>query len=77
MMDSLDDIINAYFCDGFEYSEILAFLERDGYDISLSTLQRRLRSLGLKRRNIVTDHDLLQEKVSNLHTDSGSYLGKY
>ena len=43
MMDSLDDIINAYFCDGFEYSEILAFLERDGYDITLSALQRRLR----------------------------------
>ena len=37
---------------GFEYDTIVSFLERfHGIHISLSTLKRRLRDYGLKRRN--------------------------
>ena len=51
------EAISYYFNSGYEYNEILSFLERyHGLTMSYSTLLRRLRQLGLRRRcNRATD----------------------
>ena len=46
-----NQIIQQYFWDGFSYCCIVKLLhEYHGLDISISTLRRRLRDLGLARR---------------------------
>ena len=50
---SMDEncLIESYFWDGFKYHAILRFLnEYHGINMSYSTLRRRLRDLGLARR---------------------------
>ena len=48
---SLDELIILYFRLNLSYSLIVSFLSVcHGFDISLSTLKRRLRALGLYRR---------------------------
>ena len=59
-VDSQKNIIETYFLAGFVYDTIVTFLERfHGIHISLSTLKRRLRDYGFKRRNSA---DLNQKK---------------
>ena len=49
----MDEILKDYFVKGFLYQKILQLLEKfDGINISMRTLQQRLHSLGLKRKNI-------------------------
>jgi len=63
-VDSQKNIIETYFLAGFEYDTIITFLERvHDIHISLSTLKRRLRDYGLKRRNSA---DLNQNEVRNI-----------
>ena len=63
-VDSLKNIIETYFLAGFEYDTIVSFLEKfHGIHISLSTLKRRLRDCGLKRRNST---DLNQNEVRKI-----------
>lgn len=51
-VDSHKNIIESYFLADFEYDTIVSFLEKfHSIHISLSTLKRRLRDCGLKRRN--------------------------
>ena len=51
-VDSLKNIIETYFLAGFEYDTNVGFVEKfHSIHISLSTLKRRLRDCGLKRRN--------------------------
>lgn len=52
------ELISQYFKQGYNNSEILEFLKIHGVTISLSTLKRRLRSLGLSRRDTTSDHEL-------------------
>ena len=49
---SMEELIQMYFFKGFGYEEIRLFLERNhDVSVSLSTLKRRIKQLGLKRRN--------------------------
>ena len=63
-VDSQKNIIETYFLAGFEYDTIVSFLERfHDIHISLSTLKRRLRDYGLKKRNSA---DLNQNEVRRI-----------
>ena len=44
------DLISSYFKQGYTNLEMLEFLKLHGITISISTLKRRLRTLGLSRR---------------------------
>ena len=55
--DSLE-LVSQYFKQGYNNLEILEFLKLHGTNISLSTLKRRLTSLGLSRKNFVSDDEL-------------------
>ena len=49
-----EEILTSYFYAGFTYTEILEFLNvYHGHQISLSTLKRRFKALGLHRRPLV------------------------
>lgn len=49
-----ETIIKYYFQRGFSYEEIIHFLaKRHDHEISYSTLLRRLKTYGLKRRNFL------------------------
>ena len=59
-----EELIRYYFNRGFTYVEICLFLSKNhGIDISQSTLKRRLKSLGLRRRNSEYDLPLLRDAV--------------
>ena len=55
--DSLE-LVYQYSKQGYNNLEILEFLKLHGANISLSTLKRRLTSLGLSRKSFVSDDEL-------------------
>lgn len=73
------DVIRDYFVKGFSYSEIIGLLKHvHGIEISLSTLKRRLRQHGLKRRAVEGNRNSNQEIVQAIQQEmngSGSILG--
>lgn len=50
-----DQWIEHYFQEGYKYSEILNFLAKRGFDLSMSTLKRILKTKNLKRKYIEED----------------------
>ena len=54
--------IGHYFHLGYPYQAIVSLLRKDGVSISLSTLKRRLKELGLSRRG----QDIDEEQLTNL-----------
>ena len=71
-----NDLISDYFHSGFTYLEICEFLKLYGISISLSTLKKRLKGLGLTRKdtNFIEDEELkvaIEEEISG----SGCFLG--
>ncbi|XP_028390702.1 uncharacterized protein LOC114515612 [Dendronephthya gigantea] len=56
------ELITSYFQQGFTNHEILEFLKLHGIEFSLSTLKRRLRILGLRRR-VPAEEQLTQEEI--------------
>jgi hypothetical protein len=57
------EAIESYFLAGYEYETILCFLSKyHGINHSMSTLKRRLREYGLKRKNAVDidDNDIVE-----------------
>ena len=75
----LEEILTSYFYAGFTYSEILEFLNvYHGHQISLSTLQRRFKALGLHRRPLVPWRATVEEVNSAVQKEldvSGANLG--
>ena len=66
MADPLDikEIIEYYFHCGYENKIILEFLAiHHGINISLSTLKRRLREYGLRRRNLELDEQMIRNLI--------------
>ena len=72
-----DELIKYYFFKGYEYTDILRFLA-DFHDIrmSKSTLQRRLKSYGVSRRNAQYDIDAAVNEIRAL-LDGSECLGGY
>ena len=69
-------LIRDYFHLGYENEVILQFLvDYHGIKMSLSTLKRRLRDYGLKRRGNEVDVDQLRDIIRNEISGSGQALG--
>ena len=68
------ELISQYFKQGYNNLEILEFLKIHGVTISLSTLKRRLRSLGLSRRDTASDHEL-NDAIEKELGKSGCFVG--
>ena len=75
----MDALIKQYVGNGFTYLEIVELLKRrHKYSISLSTLKRRLRHLGIKRRALKNVRSPLRDieiAVRNEFSSSGSDIG--
>ncbi len=53
---SVNEIVRSYFVDGYPYNIILCFLSiLHGITMSLRTLKRKLKKLGLRKRGIYSD----------------------
>ena len=60
----IKEIIEYYFHCGYENKIILEFLAiHHGINISLSTLKRRLREYGLRRRNLELDEQMIRNLI--------------
>ena len=74
-----DSLIEYYFHEECSNIEILAFLNlKHNINISLSTVKRRLRSLGLRRRvpRGYLNNEYVREEVGRQLVGSGQNLGK-
>ena len=56
-------LISDYFHRGYPYGEIVGLLSAAGVQISVRTLKRRLRSLGLKRKGQIVDEQHLRDVI--------------
>ena len=71
-----EGLIHYYFFRGFEYEEILMFLEKH-HDVKMSirTLKRRIKSYGLRRRQPDYDLDSVHAAIQDLIDGPGSMQG--
>ena len=61
---SEEEIIRYYFLKGFQYKEILNFIRKyHGKQISMSTLKRRIKHFGLRRKNSHYDMDVVRDAI--------------
>ncbi|MEQ2158117.1 hypothetical protein GOODEAATRI_008941 [Goodea atripinnis] len=73
---SADDLIMKYFTEGHSYEVIRDFLAaKHNISVSLSTLKRRLQSVGLTRRTKYTPIVTVQAAISDELKGSGQLLG--
>ena len=68
------ELISIYFRQGYSNLEILQFLKLHGVTISLSTLKRRLTSLGLSRKTNISD-DEMRSAIEKELGKSGCFVG--
>lgn len=73
-IDDYIDLLSKYFKQGYNNHEILEFLKLHGVIASLSTLKRRLKSLGLPRRIAISDNEL-RKAIEEKHGKSGCFVG--
>ena len=69
------ELVSSYFRQGFNNLEILEFLKLHGITLSLSTLKRRLQTLGLSRRATNVSDDELKEAIQRELSGSGCSVG--
>ena len=69
------ELVSSYFRQGFNNLEILEFLKLHGITLSLSTLKRRLQTLGLSRRATNVSDDELKEAIQRELSGSGCFVG--
>ena len=69
------ELVSSYFRQGFNNLEILEFLNLHGITVSLSTLKRRLQTLGLSRRAANVSVDELKEAIQRELGGSGCFVG--
>jgi len=75
-MGSEEDLVKFYHSKGYTYEVILQFLRKyHGVLLSLSSLKRRLRDFGLRKREILGDEDRIREIVRRELQGPGSLLG--
>jgi len=71
-----EEIIRYYFFRGFSYEEIRMFLQRKhAIEISISTLKRRIKSYGLRRKQVDYDIAQVREAIVSIGNGHGSLLG--
>ena len=74
--DTVDDLIRKYLFKGFRYREICLFLERNHEGVvSITTLKRRAKQLGLRRRLPCYDIDATMRAITQVLDGPNSNLG--
>lgn len=68
-------LISDYFDRGYPYGAIVGLLIAAGVQMSVRTLKRRLRSLGLKRKGQIVDEQHLRNVISNEIEGAGQLSG--
>ena len=74
-MMSEEELIKQYFYDGYTYKEMVNFLEIHEIKLSERHLQRKLKILGLKRKNIIEDEEIICRIIVHELTGSGRCMG--
>lgn len=75
---SEEELISNYFKQGYSNKEIMEFLKLHGVVLSLSTLKRKLKNLGLRRRFNQEDRvpdDILKAYIERELAGSGCFVG--
>ncbi|CAB3979164.1 Hypothetical predicted protein [Paramuricea clavata] len=71
-----EDIVRYYFFKGFTYEEIRMFLQRNhGLEISITTLKRRIKAYGLRRREPDYDVNEIRAAIEDIVDGYGSTQG--
>ena len=74
--EKIDHVIRTYFFKGFTYREICMFLERHHeYFVSMTTLKRKVKKLGLHRRMRCFDIDAIRGTITELLDGPNNNLG--
>ena len=74
--EKIDHVIRTYFFKGFTYREICMFLERHHeYFVSMTTLKRKVKKLGLRRRMPCFDIDAIRGTITELLDGPNNNLG--
>ena len=68
-------LISDYFHRGYPYGAIVGLLSAAGVQISVRTLKRRLRSLGLKRKRQIVDEQHLRDVIRDEIEGAGQLSG--
>lgn len=71
----VEDLISGYFNLGFQHQEIVDHLKKDGVQISLKTVKRKLKTLNLWRRRDYSDIHEVRNFISQQLKTSGKLLG--
>ena len=75
---SEDELISSYFFQGYTNTEIVEFLKLHGISMSLSTVKRRLRTVGLYRRKqgaLSLSNEDLKKAIEIELGGSGCFVG--
>ena len=75
LRDDQLELISSYFKQGYSNLEILEFLKLHDITMSISTLKRRLRTLGLSRRPMNIPLDELKGIIERELGGSGCFVG--
>lgn len=71
-----EDIVRYYFFKGFTYEEIRMFLQKNhGLEISITTLKRRIKAYGLRRREPDYDVNEIRAAIEDIVDGYGSTQG--
>ena len=73
--ESVDDIITEYFYRGYPYDAIVGLLEKGGIYMHLRTLKRKLKELGLKRKETHQDEATVRRLIEQEMQGAGSLAG--
>eukprot|EP00795_Rhopilema_esculentum_P014495 gene14495-5557_t len=74
--DNIDDLVREYFFKGFTYKEICLFLQRNhGCIVSLRTLKRKIKRIGLRRPMPDYEMDSVRATVGGMLDGPQSNLG--
>ena len=72
----VDELIKGYFHRGYPYQAIVGLLDKqDGVQMHVRTLKRKLRDLGLKRKEANHDENIVRDLVKQEMQGAGSLAG--
>ena len=75
-INNIDEVITDYFYRGFQYSAIIGLLKKHHrVDIHVRTLKRKLKELGLKRREANYNEETVRQCIEQEMQEAGSLAG--
>ena len=74
-MMSKEELIKKYFHAGYKYTEMVDFLNAQGVKIKYRQLQRELKKIRLRRKNIIEDEEAICRIIAHEVCGSGRCMG--